>query len=515
MLAPALELRNINKSYDRNIALDGASISIAPGSIHGLIGENGAGKSSLMQVAYGLVSPDHGEILIDGAIVEFSDPEQAIEHGIGMLHQQANWLEQLSVFDNIMLVEPVTGFLYQDNNQARRKLELLRREFGFSFSLATKISQLNYSQRQLVDVLRSLYRGVRVLILDEPLALLSSDQADYLNKLLVLLKLQGISVIVVSHKLAVLHQLCDVISVIKTGQMIACIDPKQLSLIQLSKLMVGREINLPHPRQEKLDGAGTVLLQLDDITVKGFKRGRKSASMPRLSKVSAKFYGAEIVACVGLPNAGQELFIDVIAGMARFNLGSLKLFEQSISTTTRYNIKKARQLGIAYAPNPVWEIGLVEQFSMAESAYLGYQERSVGRWGLISRRHKNVHCAQLMQQWDIRPALPTMLSGSFSGGNQQKMVLAREFAQNPRLLLLNQPTHGVDAGAVEHIYRRLFELRDSGATIIFCSNDLDEVMSLADRVCIFGQGRLIKVADMSSLTKSQLSLDIINGGHDE
>lgn len=515
MLAPALELRHISKTYQRVAALNNASLSVAPGSLHGLIGENGAGKSSLMQVAYGLVIADEGEILIDGMQVAIENPQHAIEHGIGMLHQKSSWLEQLSVFDNIMLAEPVTGFVYQQRTQARTKLEQLRREFGFTFSLVQPMSELDYSQRQLVDILRSLFRGVKVLILDEPLALLSPEQADYLNSLLMLLKLQGISVIVVSHKLAVLHQLCDVISVIKAGQVIACLEPSSLSIRQLSRIMVGRELSIPHPRNDAEVSDSPLQLSVTNVRVDAQAYGRKSIALPLLADINLQVRGGDIVACVGLPKSGHEALIDVLAGAIGFDQGQLEFSHQKIKAGQRYSVKRAREIGVAYAPNPLRNVGLVGQLPMADSACLGYQKQGVKRWGWVSSRQKNTSCLSMMKQWGVRPAIPQMLSGSFSAGNQQKMVLAREIAQQPNLLLLSEPTLGVDAGAIEYIYQQLFSLRETGASIVFCTNDLDEVMSIADKVCVFSQGRIVNTFNACDINKSQLGLAVIAGATDE
>jgi len=502
MLVPALELRHIDKVYPPVVALKGASLSIAPGSIHGIVGENGAGKSSLMQVAYGLVQPDHGQVFVDGVAIQLKDPSHAIEHGIGMLHQQSQWLDELTVFDNIMLAESISGLGYQKGAEARAKLEQLSREFGFEFSLSIKLSALDYSQRQLVDVLRSLYRGVRVLILDEPLALLSPSQESYLSRLLTLLKMQGISVVVVSHKLAVLHQLCDVISVIRNGEVTENIDPKQVTLGQLSWHMIGREIQLPHPRVEPADIAAEQLLNIRSLNV-----GR-SPNKRRLNNINLSLNRGEILACVGLQTAGHELLLDVISGLVAFDSGEISLSSQQLSHR-RYSIKQAREYGIAYAPSPLLNIGLVDGLSMAESAYLGYQRQGFGRWGILSNSNKHQQCQRLMEDWGIVPVLPAMQSSLFSGGNQQKMVLAREMAHQPKLLLLNQPTHGVDAGASEYFYHQLFALREQGCGIVLCSSDLDEVMSLADKICVFSQGQLIETLAVSEVNKTQLALLIV------
>jgi len=514
MLSPALELRHINKSYDGVIALNNASISIAPGSIHGVIGENGAGKSSLMQVAYGLLQPDGGQIFIDGVAVSLKGPSQAIEQGIGMLHQQANWLEQLTVFENVMLAEPSIGLFNRKRAQARVKLELLCREFGFEFSLSTKLSELDYSQRQLVDVLRSLYRGVRVLILDEPLALLSPTQAGYLNKLFITLKLQGISVVVVSHKLAVLHQLCDVISVIREGVVTACVSPKLVPLSELSILMIGRELMLPPSRVEPKIVAKDVLLNIQSLYVKGVSKGRKSTAYVDLTDINLSVFSGEIIALIGQPKAGQEVLLDVMAGLVKFKSGTIEFKQRVINSNSGFSVKQARELGIGYAPSPLINDGMVDMLSMAESVYLGYQQQGFGRWGIISNEAKEAHCRVMMENWRVLPILPAMQSSLFSGGNQQKMVLARELAQQPALLLLNQATQGVDASASDYLVRQLFSLRDRGASVIFYSSDLDEVMSLADRVCIFNQGRMVEVIMAANTNKADLALLIAKEPND-
>ncbi|NRA62155.1 MAG: ATP-binding cassette domain-containing protein [Psychrobium sp.] len=510
MLAAALQLKDIFKHYQQVEALGGACLTVAAGSIHGIIGENGAGKSTLMQVAYGVTQPDSGEIVVDGAVIKISSAQVAIKHGIGMLHQRVSWLDEMSVLENIVLGDEIKSYVYQDLTKARQELEQLRREFGFSFSLDVAMTQLNYSERQLVDILRSLYRGVRILILDEPMALLSPDQADYLTKLLVMLKLQGISVIIVSHKLASLHQLCDVISVLSNGKVVHDVRPSSLSLGQLSKLMVGREIVLPHASSRNKQAlTHAPLLNVSNLTVYAQKRGRRVRSDPLLEQCNLSLFGGEIVAIAGLPNAGQELLLDVIAGLHHFNRGSIELFGKEYRAKNHYCIAKARKLGVAYAPNPTLEIGLIGQLSMIESSFLGYQSKGLRQFSLFNPSIKKQHCINLMKQWRIRPLLAHMLSGNFSGGNQQKMVLARELSRQPKLLLLNQPTQGVDAGAVEYVYQQLFALRDNGGCILFCSSDLDEMISLSDRIVIIEQGKVVTQVLTADIDKAQLGLLLV------
>ena len=503
ILVPALELLNINKHFDANEALNGACLQVSAGSIHGIIGENGAGKSTLMQIAYGLTQPDSGQIIIDGAVSKIASPQAAIRLGIGMLHQKVSWLEQLSVLENIVLGDKIDNYFYQDNRPSEIKLQLLIREFGFSFALDSIIGDLTFSQRQQVDIIRALYRGVRVLILDEPMAILSPSESKHLFDLFILLKNQGVSVVIVSHKLIALHQICDVISVVSKGQVIKNIAPSQVSIKQLTKYMVGREVLLPHPNKLAVTKGQSKVLTIVDIVAKG------------INGINFSVYAGQIVALVGLPKAGQDIVLEVLAGMTRLSTGSFDFIGHKINAKRRYSIAKARRLEVSYVPDPMLESGLIHQMSMAESSILGYQNKQSSLFGGFNRHQMIDHCSELMAQWQIRPADPQMNSGYFSGGNQQKMVMAREISQQPKLLLLNQPTSGVDVAGVELIYQQLFALRERGCAIILVSNDLDEVITLADFVVVLHQGKIAKKIAQSQLSKQQLGLLMVKGFADD
>lgn len=515
MLVPALELRNIVKYFDGNQALDDASLAVASGAIHGIIGENGAGKSTLMQIAYGIEQADSGSILIDGALIELDCPQTAIKHGVGMLHQKISWLDRLTVLENIVLGDRVDSYLYQDNHDCAKKLQQLSREFGFRFSLASPIAELSYSERQQVDILRALYRGVRVLILDEPMALLSPAESAHLFDLFVLLKNQGISVVVVSHKLSALHQICDVISIIRNGQVIRDVEPKQLSLNELTKLMIGREVTIPDAGNTPCGDRTEQMLAIKELDVFRRSKGKLLQVAPRLSQIELSVNCGQIVAIVGLPKSGQDLLLDIIAGVERFDRGVISIAGKLIRPKTGYSISRARTLGVSYVPDPSLELGIINELSIAESALLGYQSKRRSFGAGFSHRDNVRHCIELMELWQVRPLKPLMQSGHFSGGNQQKLVLAREVNQQPKLLLLNQPTQGVDITGVELVYQRLFELRQQGGAILLVSNDLDEVISLADRVAVMHQGRLIKELSKSQLSKQKLGLLMVKGLGDE
>ena len=513
-LVPALELVNISKHFAGNVALHNASLSVAAGSIHGIVGENGAGKSTLMQIAYGLEQPDSGCIKFDGAVIAVDDPKAAIAHGLGMLHQKVSWLEQLSVLENIVLGQPIDSYVYQTNRVAEQELQHLSREFGFKFSLNQIMADLSYSQRQQVDILRALYRGVRVLILDEPMALLSAAESQHLFKLFVLLKTQGISVVVVSHKLVALHHICDVISVIKQGEVIKSSEPKDVSVAQITKLVVGHEVTIPQIIDKSVCVTGQPVLTVTKLN--RYRSPLSKAAVPSLllKDIDLTINSGQIVALVGLPGAGQSELLDVIAGRSGFDWGQITFAGRKFDASTAYNISQARELGIGYVPNSVLGLGLISEFSLVESLMLGCCSKK-WFWSGLSRSSNLNHCAQLMTQWDIRPHNPKMKSGYFSAGNQQKMVLAREINQQPQLLLLNQPTHGVDVAGIALIYRQLFDLRQRGTAILLVADDLDEVISLADLAVIFQQGRIVALLDKSQLAKQKLRLLMTLGANNE
>ncbi|MCG7533280.1 ATP-binding cassette domain-containing protein [Psychrobium sp. MM17-31] len=510
MLSPALELMHITKYYHDMKALDDVCLRIAPGSIHGVIGENGAGKSTLLKIAYGLLKPERGEVFVDGVKVVIDNPQHAIDSGIGMLHQTTSWLEQRSIIENILLGEQQGFFMSAQKAKARRELEQLCREFGFSFDLDMQISKLDYSQRQLVDVLRSLYRGAKVLILDEPMALLSPVQSNHLLKLLNLLKMQGISILIVAHKLSVLHAICDVISVMGNGKLLCDVNPKEITLGHLSKLMVGREITLPHPNSSISDVETHLRLKVSNLAIKPKSRFGSARQGFSLSNIDMEIHSHEIVALTGLPKAGHEELLEVLAGSAGFTHGRISINGKRVKSENHYNLMQARELSIAYVPDPLAGIGVVKDFPMYESAMLGYHRQS---YDCAAHQHESdnrAQCLDLMKQWDIRPANPRLRTGAFSLGNQQKLVLAREVSKHPELLLLAHPSNGLDVGAIESVYQRLFKLRDKGASIIFCSNDLEEIMSLSDRVVLFERGQIIGQYYTQQLNKNELSLMLAN-----
>ncbi|WP_435276154.1 ABC transporter ATP-binding protein [Psychrobium sp. nBUS_13] len=510
MLSPALELQNVVKYFHDIKALDDVCLKIAPGSIHGIIGENGAGKSTLLKVAYGLITPEHGQVFVDGVKVNIENPQHAIDNGIGMLHQTTSWLEHYSIIDNILLGEYNGFFMSRKKAKARQELEQLCREFGFSFQLDMLMSQLDYSERQLVDILRSLYRGAKVLILDEPMALLSPLQSNHLLDLLELLKMQGISILIVAHKLSILHHICDVISVMAHGKLVNNINPKEVTLGYLSKLMVGREITIPHPNSSVSDVDSSLRLKVSNLGIKQKTRLGTSRQSFSLSDIDFQVNSHEIVALTGLAKAGHEDLLAVLAGSKPFTHGRITVNGTRFKPSKQYDLKQARELKIAYVPDPLTGEGIVSEFPLFETAILGHHTESFSTEAVYQNKHNQQRCQELMRDWNIRPNNPMLSTGALSGGNQQKLVLAREFSKAPQLLLMAHPSNGLDVGAIESVYQRLFKLRDSGVSIIFCSNDLDEIMSLSDRVILFERGQIIGQYYSQQLSKNDLSLMLAN-----
>ena len=498
--APAVRLEGIDKHFGAVHANRSVDLSVAPGSVHGIVGENGAGKSTLMAILYGLHVADRGRILIDGTERRIRSPRDAIAAGIGMVHQHFMLVDTLSALDNVMLGAEPAWRLGPARERVRRRLGELMRQTGLRVRLDLAVEQLPLGERQRLEILKALARGARILILDEPTAVLTPQEAADLFASLRALKAGGTTILLISHKLREIVALCDTVTVMRAGAVVHEGPIADTSIDGLAQAMVGRRVELG--RVAPQPAAGACLLRASRLA------WRDALGVPRLDEVSLSLHAGEIVGIAGVTGNGQSELLDALSGLLEPQSGTLELAGESFVPGRWLTPRRARELRLAHVPEDRHRRGLVLPFAAWESAALGYQ------W---LRRYRNGpftdgaamrgDTAAMMQRFDVRPPEPLRRSSAFSGGNQQKLVLARELTHEPRVLLVGQPTRGVDIGAIEFIHGRLRALRDAGGAVLVVSSELDEVLALADRVLVMSGGRLAgerRVEDCSELVLGRL-----------
>jgi general nucleoside transport system ATP-binding protein len=481
-MTPAIELINIDKRFGPVHANKDVNLSVAKSSIHGVIGENGAGKSTLMSILFGFYAADSGEIKVDGNTVRIKSSTDAISLGIGMVHQHFMLVDTFTVLENIVLGAEGGALIGPALNKARVELKRLAEDYELDVDPDAIVGELPVGLQQRVEILKALYKGAQVLILDEPTGVLTPDEADHLFRILGTLRDQGKSIILITHKLREIMAVTDHVSVMRRGEMVAHFETQKTSVEELAEAMVGRRVLL---HVEK--GAakpGEIVLDVKNVTWKD-KKG-----IARVDNVSFTVRKGEIVGIAGVSGNGQSELLDVIAGIAAPTSGSV-IFE-SKPCTTDTTPRVLRQEGLAHVPEDRQHRGLITSFDASESSILGWHyDESLGKSFRLDRNAVLERCAREMKAFDVRPANPLLRSGKFSGGNQQKIILAREIERDPDLLIVGQPTRGVDIGAIEFIHRRLIELRDQGKAILLVSVELDEIRSLSDRIIVMFAGRVM------------------------
>ncbi|MDF2970604.1 MAG: heme transporter ATP-binding protein [Microvirga sp.] len=497
-MSPAIELIAINKSFGAVHANKDVNLSVARGTIHGIVGENGAGKSTLMSILYGFYEADSGEIRVNGKPIAIRSPIDAICAGIGMVHQHFMLVEPLSVVENVMLGAEGGAMLRVGEAKVRAELARLAKDYGLEIDVDATVGDLSVGLQQRVEILKALYRGADILILDEPTAVLTPAEADALFGLLRSLKEQGKTVILITHKLREIMAITDRVSVMRRGEMVATVETANTSPPELAELMVGRRVLLRVEKDEKTPGAP--LLEVDNLSVVD------SRGVLRVASASFTVRAGEIVGIAGVAGNGQSELLEAIAGMRQPVLGSIRLEGKAIHSS-EHNPHRMRQLGLLHVPEDRLRTGLVPAFPAFESAILGFSdEPHLGRGPILDHDRLIADLAQKMEQYDVRPPAPRLKSSKFSGGNQQKIVLAREIERNPKVLLVGQPTRGVDIGAIEFIHRRLIALRDSGVAILLVSVELDEIMNLSDRILTMCGGKITGERKASQTNEQELGL---------
>jgi general nucleoside transport system ATP-binding protein len=497
-MSPAIELIAINKSFGTVHANKDVNLRVERGTIHGIVGENGAGKSTLMSILYGFYEADSGEVHVNGKTISIRSPNDAIHAGIGMVHQHFMLVEPLSVVDNVMLGAEGGAMLRAGEAKARAELARLARDYGLEIDVDATVGDLSVGLQQRVEILKALYRGADILILDEPTAVLTPAEADALFGLLRSLKEQGKTVILITHKLREIMAITDRVSVMRRGEMVATVETSNTSPPELAELMVGRRVLLRVEKAEKAPGAP--LLEIDTMSVVD------SRGVVRVANASFTVHAGEIVGIAGVAGNGQSELLEAIAGMRHPALGSIRLEGRAIPLS-EHNPHRMRQLGLLHVPEDRLRMGLVPAFPAFESAILGFSdEPHLGRGPILDHDRLIADLAKKMEQYDVRPPAPRLKSSKFSGGNQQKIVLAREIERNPKVLLVGQPTRGVDIGAIEFIHRRLISLRDAGVAILLVSVELDEIMNLSDRILTMCGGRITGERKASETNEQDLGL---------
>ena len=476
--APAVVLEGINKSFGPVHANKNIELSVEPGTIHGVIGENGAGKSTLMNILYGFYQADSGRIVVDGEERVIRSPEDAIKAGIGMVHQHFMLVEPFTVLENILLGAEGGWTLKAGQTRAREELLRLERDYSLEVDIDARVEDLPVGIQQRVEILKALFRGARVLILDEPTGVLTPQEADHLFRILKSLKAQGRTVILITHKLREIMAITDHVSVMRGGEMVAHRETAETTTEELAELMVGRKVLL---RVEKQPARPTApVLEVEHLEV------TDELGVKRVKDVSFAVRAGEIVGVAGVAGNGQSELLDALSGIRKVSGGRVLLHGEPI-----LDAADARRKKLGHVPEDRLRMGLVRGFPAYENAILGYQLLpAYSEHGFLKKRGIIARCLGWMQGYDVRPVAPMLEATSFSGGNQQKLVLAREMEHDPDLLLVGQPTRGVDIGAIEFIHRRLIAMRDAGKAILLVSVELDEIMSLADRIIVMFDGTI-------------------------
>jgi general nucleoside transport system ATP-binding protein len=477
-----LEMRHVTKRFPGIVANDDVSFDLHEGEVHALLGENGAGKSTLMNILYGLYHPDEGEILIKGQPVRLGSPSAAIDAGVGMVHQHFMLIPVMTVAENIVLAqEPTTGGVFLDIVEAERRVKEISDRYGLAVNPRARIDEITVGQQQRVEILKALYREADILVLDEPTAVLTPQEAKELFEVVRSLTERGKSIVFISHKLNEVLEIADRITVLRRGKLIETLPAEGATEESLARLMVGREVLLrvaktpAHPAEP--------LLELEELRVVD-DRG-----IEKVRGVSLEVRAGEIVGIAGIDGNGQTELIDAMTGLYPVESGSVRVAGRDVTTDTAHGHLEA---GLGHIPEDRQRRGLVLEYSIAENLALhDYRSQPASRFGWLFPRRLIERARALIRAFDVRGGGPTTRAGGLSGGNQQKVVLAREIERDPKVLIAAQPTRGLDVGAIEFVHRRLIEERDEGRAILLVSLELEEVLSLSDRILVMYEGEIV------------------------
>ena len=500
MVSPILRLTNINKSFGHVQANKNINLTINKGTIHGIIGENGAGKSTLMSIVYGLYQADSGTIEVNEKEIKLKSPRDSIENGIGMVHQHFMLVENFTVLENIVL--GFEGEIVFGKNLEKAKIDLknLCETYNLNVDLDSFISDLSVGFRQRVEILKSLYRGAEVFILDEPTGVLTPQEVDELFKILRSLKEEGKTIVLITHKLNEIMDLTSEVSVMRQGEVVGHTKTENTNREKLAEMMVGRSVLLRINKSKTQ--RGDVVFKVKNLTVKD------DLDVTRVKNVNLEIHAGEILGLAGVTGNGQTELLEALSGIRKVESGEIYLNGEKISDSSDLlNPRELKEKGLAHVPEDRQRMGLVTDFKAYENLIFGYHDQEPYSKSSIMKDNKIIdYSKKVMKEYDVRPTSPHLITSNFSGGNQQKLILSRELNENPKILLVGQPTRGVDIGAIEFIHQRLIDMRDKGAAILLVSVELEEVLSLSDRIVVMFDGNIVGERVNKDVTDRELGL---------
>jgi simple sugar transport system ATP-binding protein len=497
-------MRHITKKFPLVLANDDVNFRVQQGEIHALVGENGAGKSTLVNILYGLLRPDGGTILINGQEVQLSDPGDAIRRGIGMVHQHFMLIPPFTVAENVVLGrEPSIGGMV-DISRANKIVRELSEQYGLKVDPTAKVEALSVGIEQRIEIIKVLYRGAQILILDEPTAVLTPQEVDELFEIMRSLKDQGKTIIFITHKLQEVTAISDTVTVMRQGQVVGTVSVKDTDRQEIATLMVGRQVLFRVQRTQTVPGE--IVLAVKNLNALDNK------NLPALRDVSFAVREGEILGIAGVEGNGQSELVEVLTGLRRAQSGQVELNGQVV---TNFTPRMIRERGACHIPEDRHRRGLVLDFTVAQNMVLGIHYRSPFVRNMIldviNLAPIKEKAQRLLQEFDIRPANHENPAGNLSGGNQQKVIVAREFDQNPKLLIAAQPTRGIDVGSIEFIHQRLLEARDDHKAVLLVSADLEEILSLSDRITVMYEGQMVGILESADATKARIGMMMTGG----
>jgi len=493
----ALDMKNINKRFPLVVANDKVNFTVYKGEIHALVGENGAGKSTLMSILYGLYQADSGQIFVNGEKVNIANPKVAINLKIGMVHQHFMLVQPLTVTENIILgMEPKKNNIFIDMENAIKKVEDLSKSMGFKIDPQAKIENISVGIQQRVEIIKVLYRGAEILVMDEPTAVLTPQEVEELFEILRSLKKQGKTIIFITHKLNEVIELSDRVTVMRKGKVVGVKKTKDTNQEEIASMMVGREVIFEI--EKKPINMGKIALKVDKLKALNRK------GLPAVKDISFEIKEGEILGFAGVEGNGQTELVEVITGLRSASSGKIFLYDKEITKDSPRDIREDK---IAHIPEDRRQRGIISEYTVAENLILGSQYRPPFNQGLtLNFTAINKHANNLIKNFDIRPSDKDNLLKSLSGGNQQKVIVARELYGEPNLLIAAQPTRGLDVGSIEFVHQEILNERDKGKAILLISADLEEILSLSDRIAVIYEGEIVAFLDPKKTDEKEIGL---------